>query len=162
MSKSNTVCKFCFLHPLLCQGTISWQRWHWWLSPGWWKSWRQWWRGSSLHSGSIQHITTIVINYHQSRGSLIQCSEFLLYVVKLEVHKKSLTWIVTKYSTVKPHIKVHLHTLRVLAMCVPSMLDTKWTLGPTANDFSASVTMRGPRSEPPMPMFTTSVIALPV
>lgn len=27
---------------------------------------------------------------------------------------------------------------------------------------SASVTMYGPRSEPPIPMFTTSVIALPV
>ena len=38
------------------------------------------------------------------------------------------------------------HFLRVSAMWVPSMLETKWTLGPTRNGFKASVTIRGPRS----------------
>ena len=51
---------------------------------------------------------------------------------------------------------------RVSAMWVPSILETKWTLGPTLKGFKASVTMRGPRSEPPMPILTTSVILLPL
>lgn len=38
------------------------------------------------------------------------------------------------------------HFLRASAMWVPSMLETKWTLGPTQNGFKASVTIRGPRS----------------
>ena len=38
------------------------------------------------------------------------------------------------------------HFLSVSAMWVPSMLETKWTLGPTRNGFKASVTIRGPRS----------------
>lgn len=88
---------------------------------------------------------------------------------------------------------------RVLAMCVPSMLETNHTLGPPLEyGFRASVTMRGPwykhpstynrslvhdhqlnrnmivkavnnkwrnlftRSDPPMPIFTTSVMDLPL
>ena len=48
------------------------------------------------------------------------------------------------------------------ARCVPSTLDTKCTRGPTAYGRSASVTMSGPRSLPPMPMLTTSAIGAPV
>ena len=49
----------------------------------------------------------------------------------------------------------------VSAMCVPSTLETKWTCrSRLPYGLSASVAMTGPRSEPPMPMLTTSVIAL--
>mmetsp|Transcript_17542 Transcript_17542/g.45005 ORF Transcript_17542/g.45005 Transcript_17542/m.45005 type:complete len:212 (+) Transcript_17542:1398-2033(+) len=55
---------------------------------------------------------------------------------------------------------------RVSAMCVPSTLETKCTLSSTPSarvyGLSASVTMTGPRSLPPMPRLTTSVIFLPV
>lgn len=52
---------------------------------------------------------------------------------------------------------------RVLAMWVPSMLETNQTRGPPEEyGLRASVTMRGPRSEPPMPMLMTSVMGLPV
>ncbi|KAJ8968140.1 hypothetical protein NQ317_007866, partial [Molorchus minor] len=42
------------------------------------------------------------------------------------------------------------------AKWVPSMLDTKCNLSPWLYGFKASVTMTGPRSDPPIPMFTTS------
>ena len=47
---------------------------------------------------------------------------------------------------------------------VPSTLETKWTLRsvPRVYGLSASVTITGPRSLPPMPKLTTSVIFLPV
>mmetsp|Transcript_40478 Transcript_40478/g.86360 ORF Transcript_40478/g.86360 Transcript_40478/m.86360 type:complete len:209 (-) Transcript_40478:173-799(-) len=49
------------------------------------------------------------------------------------------------------------------AMWVPSTLDTKCTLrSRLQKGLSDSVTMTGPRSEPPMPRFTMSVIGLPV
>ena len=42
----------------------------------------------------------------------------------------------------------------------PSTLDTKCMRGPSrANGVNASVAIAGPRSDPPMPMLTTSVIA---
>ena len=51
----------------------------------------------------------------------------------------------------------------VSARCVPSTLDTKCTPMPgRQNGRSASVTMYGPRSEPPMPMLTTFWKVLPV
>ena len=49
----------------------------------------------------------------------------------------------------------------VSAICVPSMFETKCVLiCGLRYGTSASVTMTGPRSEPPMPMFTISVIDL--
>mmetsp|Transcript_11678 Transcript_11678/g.17487 ORF Transcript_11678/g.17487 Transcript_11678/m.17487 type:complete len:209 (+) Transcript_11678:1227-1853(+) len=49
------------------------------------------------------------------------------------------------------------------AMCVPSTLETKCTLRSRLQyGLSASVIMTGPRSEPPIPRLTTSVIVLPV
>jgi hypothetical protein len=51
----------------------------------------------------------------------------------------------------------------VSTMCVPSMFETKCARGPFPRyGFSASVTITGPKSEPPMPMLTKSVIGLPV
>ena len=51
---------------------------------------------------------------------------------------------------------------RVEVRCAPSRLETKCTRGPPACGASARQTIRGPRSDPPMPMFTTSVIRSPV
>ena len=49
------------------------------------------------------------------------------------------------------------------SMSCPSTLLTKCTRGPLwASGSSAATAMRGPRSEPPMPMFTTSVMPLRV
>merc|ERR1711892_463171 len=52
--------------------------------------------------------------------------------------------------------------LTVSARCVPSMLETKWTFTSFLNGFNASVTINGPKSEPPMPILTMSVILAPV
>ena len=52
---------------------------------------------------------------------------------------------------------------RTSEMCVPSTLETKCTFRSRfVYGLSASVTITGPRSEPPMPRLTTSVIDLPV
>ena len=49
----------------------------------------------------------------------------------------------------------------VSLISVPSTLETKCALTPPfANSLSALHAMRGPRSDPPMPIFTISVIAL--
>mmetsp|Transcript_2407 Transcript_2407/g.8592 ORF Transcript_2407/g.8592 Transcript_2407/m.8592 type:complete len:265 (-) Transcript_2407:14-808(-) len=50
----------------------------------------------------------------------------------------------------------------VVARCVPSILLTKCTLMLLEYGSRASQTIFGPRSLPPMPMLTTSVMALPV
>jgi len=51
----------------------------------------------------------------------------------------------------------------VSAMCVPSTLDTKCARSSRLEyGLSASHTISGPRSEPPMPIFTKSVIGFPV
>ena len=48
------------------------------------------------------------------------------------------------------------------AMSWPSTLDTKWKLSPGwRNSSSASTAICGPRSEPPMPMLSTSVNCVP-
>mmetsp|Transcript_47568 Transcript_47568/g.97269 ORF Transcript_47568/g.97269 Transcript_47568/m.97269 type:complete len:283 (-) Transcript_47568:172-1020(-) len=52
--------------------------------------------------------------------------------------------------------------LSVSVTCVPSTLETNFTSSSVAYDLSASVTMTGPRSEPPMPMLTACVNFLPV
>ena len=49
----------------------------------------------------------------------------------------------------------------VESRCAPSTLETKWTRGPSACGASARHTIRGPRSDPPMPMLTTSAIRSP-
>ena len=51
---------------------------------------------------------------------------------------------------------------RTEVRCAPSRLETKCTRGPPACGASARQAIRGPRSDPPMPMFTTSVIRSPV
>ena len=52
---------------------------------------------------------------------------------------------------------------RVWTRCAPSTFETKCGLRSGRwNGFSASQTMSGPRSEPPMPMLTTSVIVSPL
>ena len=54
------------------------------------------------------------------------------------------------------------NTLSKLSSWVPSILETKCTLiGVSVHSFSAVVAITGPRSEPPTPILTTSVIAWP-
>jgi hypothetical protein len=43
------------------------------------------------------------------------------------------------------------------AKCAPSTLETKCVRGPSASAASARAAITGPRSEPPMPILTTSV-----
>ena len=50
----------------------------------------------------------------------------------------------------------------VSAICAPSTFDTKCVRGPSWYGASASAAIAGPRSEPPMPILTMSVIFLPV
>ena len=51
----------------------------------------------------------------------------------------------------------------VSARCVPSTFETKCARSPACQyGLSASLAITGPRSEPPMPMLTTSVMRLPV
>ncbi|MNN32401.1 hypothetical protein D3C81_1461230 [compost metagenome] len=61
-------------------------------------------------------------------------------------------------------VRAGLRRTSVSASSVPSTLETKWMRGPVWSPRCASArqTMRGPRSEPPMPMLTTSVMVWPV
>ena len=66
--------------------------------------------------------------------------------------------------TTKKNLNYLITLRKTSATCVPSTFETKWTLsGPSLPyGFKASVTIYGPRSEPPIPILTTSVIDFPV
>lgn len=72
------------------------------------------------------------------------------------------SWVVNVLLAIINNTVSGLSSFNVSAKWVPSTLDTKWSFGPIANDLSASVTISGPKSEPPIPMLTTSVIPFPV
>mmetsp|Transcript_13495 Transcript_13495/g.39841 ORF Transcript_13495/g.39841 Transcript_13495/m.39841 type:complete len:243 (-) Transcript_13495:104-832(-) len=73
------------------------------------------------------------------------------------------SWVVKVLEATMKSVVSACTLRRVSAMCVPSTLLTKWTvMSRLEKGLSASVTMTGPRSEPPIPMFTTSVIFFPV
>jgi hypothetical protein len=73
------------------------------------------------------------------------------------------SWVVKVFDATRNSVVPGFTFFSVSAMCVPSTLDTKWEVMPgSLYGRRASVTMTGPRSEPPMPMLTTSVMALPV
>mmetsp|Transcript_46292 Transcript_46292/g.128690 ORF Transcript_46292/g.128690 Transcript_46292/m.128690 type:complete len:245 (+) Transcript_46292:1305-2039(+) len=71
--------------------------------------------------------------------------------------------VVNVLDAMRKSVDSALHSLSTSAMWLPSTLETKWTLRSRLQyGFSASVTITGPRSDPPMPRLTTSVIVLPV
>ena len=72
----------------------------------------------------------------------LECPHQFLAVVALVM----VSCVVNVFEAMTKSVVSGSHFLRVSAMWVPSMLETKWTLGPTRNGFKASVTIRGPRS----------------
>ena len=71
--------------------------------------------------------------------------------------------VVNVFDAMRKSVVSALTSRSTSAMWVPSTLETKWTLRSRLQyGLSASVTITGPRSEPPMPRLTTSVIVLPV
>ncbi|MPM87073.1 hypothetical protein SDC9_134166 [bioreactor metagenome] len=51
---------------------------------------------------------------------------------------------------------------KVSAIWFPSTFETKCTFNLVLKCFSADTTITGPKSDPPIPIFTTSVITFPV
>jgi hypothetical protein len=73
------------------------------------------------------------------------------------------SWVVNVLDATMNSVRSGSRSATVSARWVPSTLDTKWARIPGFQyGLSASVTITGPRSEPPIPMLTTSVIDLPV
>mmetsp|Transcript_18755 Transcript_18755/g.44506 ORF Transcript_18755/g.44506 Transcript_18755/m.44506 type:complete len:209 (-) Transcript_18755:185-811(-) len=73
------------------------------------------------------------------------------------------SWVVNVLEATRKSVVSAGHCSSVSAMCEPSTFETKSTfMSRLLYDLSASVTMTGPRSLPPMPMLTTCVIGLPV
>mmetsp|Transcript_11067 Transcript_11067/g.37682 ORF Transcript_11067/g.37682 Transcript_11067/m.37682 type:complete len:209 (-) Transcript_11067:184-810(-) len=73
------------------------------------------------------------------------------------------SWVVKVLEATTKSVVAGSRARRVSAMCVPSTLLTKCTRrSRLLYALRASVTITGPRSEPPMPMLTTSAIPLPV
>ena len=71
--------------------------------------------------------------------------------------------MVNVFDAMRKRVVSALTSRSTSAMWVPSTLETKWTLRSRLQyGLSASVTITGPRSEPPMPRLTMSVIGLPV
>ena len=71
--------------------------------------------------------------------------------------------VVNVFDAIKKSVVSAFRSRSTSAMCVPSTFETKCTFKSRfVYGLSASVTITGPRSEPPMPRLTTSVIDLPV
>ena len=72
------------------------------------------------------------------------------------------SWVVNVFDAIMNRVVSAFRSFTVSARCVPSMFDTKCTFKSVLNGFNACVTINGPKSDPPMPTLTMSVILLPV
>mmetsp|Transcript_46688 Transcript_46688/g.77256 ORF Transcript_46688/g.77256 Transcript_46688/m.77256 type:complete len:219 (-) Transcript_46688:141-797(-) len=92
-------------------------------------------------------------------GSLRCSSNHALAVAALVI----VSCVVKVLEAIRNRVLSGFTSLNTSAMCVASTFDTKCTFrSRLQNGLSASVTITGPRSLPPMPRLTTSVIVSPV
>ena len=73
------------------------------------------------------------------------------------------SWVVKVFDAIVNSVVAGCSERSVSARCAPSTFDTKCVRGPSCvYGVSACATIAGPRSDPPMPMLTTSVMRRPV
>ncbi len=75
----------------------------------------------------------------------------------------SVSWVVNVFEQITNNVVSAFTRASTCASATPSTFETKWTFKPRrTSSASACTAITMPRSDPPMPMLTMSVIGLPV